>query len=118
MVSGSDVQAFAIDRLHSGTEMNANADFVVSTGDIRGSIDYKTYDPKRPFKRYYHIAKWASSKEIDWRTTASAMTNAYADTIDSQTLIRMETLNAQNNLILGRVTVTYYIDFRGRTSAF
>lgn len=118
MVSGNDAPAFVIDRLHSGTEMNSNADFVVSTGDIRGAIDYKTYDPMRPFKRYYHIAKWASTKEIDWRTSNSALQNAYAGSIDSQTLVRMETLNAPDGVYLGRLTVTYFIDFRGRIAAF
>jgi hypothetical protein len=36
--------------------------------EFRASLDAKLYSPLRGFKRYYHLSKWGSGKEINWRT--------------------------------------------------
>lgn len=47
---------------------------------FRASLDSKEYDPTRPFKRFYHVGRWAANRSINWRTTDEANVNAYGNT--------------------------------------
>lgn len=76
------------------------------------------YNPTRPFKRYYHVKKWAAQKDVNWRSTDKALANSYSGYPDCTTQVRMETAGFADDSLVGRVTVTYYVDFRSRVLAF
>jgi len=44
--------------------------------EIRNSIDYRTYNSRVPFKRFYRVAKYAKTKSLVWRNANDAITGA------------------------------------------
>lgn len=102
-----------------GTKMDINAAQAVPVPlyDFRASLDAKTYNPQRGFSRFYHISKWASGKEINWRNTAEALTDTYGDaTPDCMTCFEVDTIGLNDGFLMGSVLVTYYVKFKGRTN--
>lgn len=102
-----------------GTKMDLFAAQAVPVplNDYRAALDARVYDPMRPFKRYYHIRKWASGKEINWRDTAQASLNAYGNASpDCMTNIEIDTGGFNNGDLIGSVFVTYYVQFKGRVA--
>ena len=69
----------------------------------------------RNFKRFYHVAKWAKTKQVDWRDTDLASSNTYGDTTpDCVTAFELDTLGYADGTLIGSVMVTYYVKFKGR----
>lgn len=82
---------------------------------FRASLDSKEYDPSRPFKRYYHISRWAKGRDINWRTTDDANTNQYGNaTPDCITSIRVDCSGFAAGQLIGAVKATYYVKFKSR----
>lgn len=67
-IGTSDV---SIKSITVGTKMDIEGAIAVPVplAEFRASLDAKQYDPMKPFKRYYHVARWAKGREINWRTT-------------------------------------------------
>lgn len=38
--------------------MNENVTTAVAGENMTGQLDYKQYDPTRPFSRFYKVGKW------------------------------------------------------------
>lgn len=84
---------------------------------ITPALDFKQYDFQKPFKRYYHVAKWGEKHEINWRNTAEAWTNTYGDlTPDCKTQVSVVTDGIKEDYSIGQIQVTYYFRFRSRQS--
>ena len=102
-----------------GTVMAVNGAVVMplALSQYRASLDAKTYNPNRNFKRYYHLTKWGAGKEINWRNCSDASGNVYGNaTPDAITCFEMDTLGLANGALMGSIMVTYYAKFRGRTT--
>lgn len=98
--------------INVGTKMDISAAQVVPVPlpEYRAALDARVYDPTKPFKRYYHVRKWASGKEINWRDTSQALTNTYGNaTPDCMTCFEMDTVGVANGALMGSVMVTYYV---------
>lgn len=72
---------------------------------LRQLVDYKMYPQARMLKRYIHTLRYWKKKNIDWLDTA-------VNYPDMGTLIRLETTGFALNAILGKLMVTYYVQFK------
>lgn len=82
---------------------------------FRAALDSKEYDPMKPFKRYYHISRWAKGREINWRTTVNASANTYGNaTPECLTCLQVDTVGYGVGDAIGAVRVTYYAKFKAR----
>jgi len=100
-----------------GTKMAINGIQAVPVPlfDFRASLDAKTYDPQRPFKRYYHVSKWGSQHEINWRNSADALLNVYGNASpDCMTCMELDCGGYADGALIGSVMVTYFVKFRSR----
>jgi len=100
-----------------GTTMDHNGAWAVPApvSVFRASLDSKEYDPSRPFKRYYHIGRWAKGRNISWRTTDEANTNTYGNaTPDCITSLHIECNGFAAGNLIGSVRATYYVKFKSR----
>lgn len=89
----------------------------VPLSEFRASLDAKSYDPMKPFKRYYHVSKWARGVDIGWRTCANAVANVYGNnTLDCMTSFNLTTVGFANGGLVGSIRVTYYAKFKDRQS--
>lgn len=71
----------------------------------------------KPFKRYYHVSKWARGVDIGWRTCANAIANVYGNnTLDCITSFNLTTVGFVNGGLVGSIRVTYYAKFKDRQS--
>jgi len=110
----------AMKSINVGTTMDVVGAYAMppAFNTYRASLDFKEFDPQRPFKRYYHIAKWASGKEINWRTTAEANVNAYGNaTPDCVTNMSLDCNGFAAGNPIGSVRATWYVKFKERQSA-
>lgn len=67
--------------LTCGTIMDIQAAQAIPAqlNEFRASLDAKQYDPMKPFKRYYHVSRWAKGVNIGWRSCDTAAANGYGN---------------------------------------
>lgn len=86
-----------------------------SLQNFRAALDSKEYDPQKPFKRYYHIGRWAKGRDINWRTCFNASNNSYGNaTPECLTCLQIDTVGYGVGDAIGAVRVTYYAKFKAR----
>lgn len=94
---------------------------VLSSGVIlRGALDYKEYDPLKPFKRFYRVSKYAKQKSLIWRSCADALTGAaggFNVLPNCVTSINMPCTGLAAGTHVGDLTMTWYVRFHHRTRA-
>lgn len=56
-------------------QYTSDQSYIPTAADMQGAFDYKAYNSTRPFKRYYHVGKWAKSKSIGWQTCEDILSN-------------------------------------------
>lgn len=75
IINGGTVD-FSISPLVTGTMMNNIGGYPIAPNQYSGALDSKTMDASKPFKRYYHVGKWAKGQSFNvWRDTAAAIVN-------------------------------------------
>jgi len=115
----SGPNAISLRSLAVGTTMDVVGAYALPAprNTYRAALDFKEYNPQRAFKRYYHIARWASGKEINWRTTREATANAYGNnTPDCVTNVNMDVSRFAAGTPIGIIKATWYVKFKERNS--
>lgn len=106
-------------RLACGTTMNN----VVTGGQLPekmvGFLDTKTYDPSRPFKRFYRVGKWWNQQmERNYRLTEDVPV-AFNTDFNCTTSINLQcSTTYADDFPVGDVEVTWYLKFKTRKNAF
>lgn len=96
--------------------MNERTAYPLALRDIKGAKDYKDFDSSKPFKRYYHVQKYAKSQYVPYRSIALAIANAtYNVAPDCVTMMYATTANIPAGTNVGDVTLTWYVRAWGRT---
>lgn len=67
---------YSIAPIDCGTAMDRLIAYPVAINEYYGALDFKVYDPKRPFSRFYKVSKYANTKLIKYRGTADAIAGA------------------------------------------
>lgn len=85
---------------------------------MQGSYDYKSFDPKRKFHRYWHVGRWAKSKSIGWQQCEDILSNPPENIppFDQTTMIRCQTAGFVDGVSFANIKITYYVKFRSRTA--
>lgn len=69
----SGAAAFTIEPGICGTAMDRLNAYPMPTSEFAAALDSKTFDPMRPFKRFYRVYKYAKQKSLIWRSCADAI---------------------------------------------
>jgi hypothetical protein len=77
-IDAGNQNGFIMNALICGTSVDEYSAQGFSATNLlfRNSLDAKSYDPMKPFKRFYRVYKYAKSKSLVWRSTADAITGA------------------------------------------
>lgn len=76
MLDAGNAGSFSIAPIDCGSVMDRLIAYPIPIGEYYGSLDFKTYDPKRPFTRFYRVAKYANTKLIKYRSCTDAIAGA------------------------------------------
>lgn len=117
--SAGNGSALSLKSINMGTKMDiVGAQAIpVPLSDYRASLDAKQYDPTKPFKRFYHIGRWAKGRDIGWRNCSEALLNNYGNTsTDCITAMELDCTGYADGALIAAVRVTYYVKFKDRVS--
>lgn len=76
ILDAGNAGSFSISPIDCGTAMDRLIAYPIPINEYYGALDFKVYDPKRPFSRFYKVSKYANTKLVKFRGTADAIAGA------------------------------------------
>lgn len=94
--------------------MNQTQTAKFNASDMVGQLDYKQYDPSRPFQRFYRVGKWWKGELLKWQPADLGVMTSGAN---CTTCITIQCAGMPNDTPIGTLDVIWYLKFRRRTPA-